>query len=326
MHSQVVESAEPALTEAEPPAPGVLDAWLEARVQHQEEALTRAPEKPPADQDEPEEPPAPAPASAVERDEAPQEPEAVVAVETSSLALDQLAGDGIMPSQTSEGDQPPSAEAEPAQEGERAGEFQALLDGGVAPAGPEVAGEEPAVTALAEELLAGATPPGKEAAGPETGEQPVPATPEIEPPAAERPIAAASAGEVPAAEDERDGLLPADGEAILRVRSGPRVGAEFSGKTTLAGASGIYCLIEHFDLPVGTHVRLTLIAPRMNDQLDLANAVVKGVRKAPGDTTEVHLVFAERPEVKEFVARHFGEKPSRFSLLDRLRAKHNHAG
>ncbi len=73
-------------------------------------------------------------------------------------------------------------------------------------------------------------------------------------------------------------------------------------------------------------MRLTLIAPRMNDQLDLANAVVKGVRKAPGDTTEVHLVFAERPEVKEFVARHFGEKPSRFSLLDRLRAKHNHAG
>ena len=126
----------------------------------------------------------------------------------------------------------------------------------------------------------------------------------------------------PEQEDE-DQLLPADGEVRLLVRAGPRVGSEFTGRCTLAGATGIHCLVDNFVLPVGTMVRLTLIASQTKDELDIPNAVVRRIRKAPQNSIEVQLGFTEpRADVQDFVTRHFGEKPNRFSLLDRLRTKH----
>lgn len=121
------------------------------------------------------------------------------------------------------------------------------------------------------------------------------------------------------AREEEVSLLPADGEVTLRAIDGPQPGAEFTGRSTLAGATGVYCLIEHFDLPVDTRVKVTLTAPRL-DQIEIEEAKVTRVRKAPGDTTEVQLGFDTRHEdFEEFVARHFGEKPGRFSLFGRRR-------
>jgi hypothetical protein len=109
----------------------------------------------------------------------------------------------------------------------------------------------------------------------------------------------------------------------LRARNGPKPGAEFSGKSTLAGAGGVYCLIEHFDLPAGTRMKLTLSAsPRLDDQVEVQDAVVTRVRKAPGDAEEVQLGFDEpHPEVEQFVDRHFSDKPAGFSLFGRRRNK-----
>jgi hypothetical protein len=123
-------------------------------------------------------------------------------------------------------------------------------------------------------------------------------------------------------DDEDIPLLPADGDVKLRARNGPKPGAEFVGKTTLAGASGLYCLIERFNLPAGTRMKVTLTAPRFADRFDIQDAVVTRVRRAPGNTTEVQLSFEERHEdFEEFVARHFGDKPVGFALFTRRRPK-----
>jgi hypothetical protein len=124
-------------------------------------------------------------------------------------------------------------------------------------------------------------------------------------------------------DEDMASLLPASADVRLRARNGPKPGAEFSGKSTLAGAGGVYCLIEHFDLPAGTRMKLTLSAsPRLDDQVEVQDAVVTRVRKAPGDAEEVQLGFDEpHPEVEQFVDRHFSDKPAGFSLFGRRRNK-----
>jgi len=122
------------------------------------------------------------------------------------------------------------------------------------------------------------------------------------------------------AEDEDLPLLPADGDVKLRARNGPKPGAEFVGKSTLAGASGLYCLIERFNLPAGTRMKVTLTAPRFADRFDIQDAVVKRVRRAPANTTEVQLAFDQRhQDFEDFVAQHFGDKPVGFALFTRRR-------
>lgn len=123
--------------------------------------------------------------------------------------------------------------------------------------------------------------------------------------------------------DEEDvPLLPAEGDVRLRARNGPKPGAEFVGKSTLAGAGGVYCLIEHFDLPAGTRMKVTLISPRLSDRFEIQDALVKRVRRAPENTTEVQLAFEQRHEdFEEFVAQHFGDQPVGFTLFSRRRPK-----
>ncbi len=121
------------------------------------------------------------------------------------------------------------------------------------------------------------------------------------------------------ADDQDVPLLPAEGDVKLQARTGAVIGAEFKGKSTLAGAGGIYCLIQRFDLPVGTGVKLTLTGPQ-GKAFEVADAVVKRVRKAPGESAEVQLGFdAPNEDFEDFVANHFGAKPGRFSLFGRWR-------
>ncbi|HEY8691743.1 MAG TPA: hypothetical protein VIR57_03285 [Chloroflexota bacterium] len=128
---------------------------------------------------------------------------------------------------------------------------------------------------------------------------------------------------LPAVEDEEVPLLPADGDVKLRARNGPKPGAEFVGKSTLAGASGLYCLIERFNLPAGTRMKVTLTVPRSDYRFDIQDAIVKRVRRAPANSTEVQLAFEQRHEdFEDFVARHFGDRPVGFSLFTRRRPKH----
>jgi len=126
------------------------------------------------------------------------------------------------------------------------------------------------------------------------------------------------------AETSRDGedvaLLPADGDVRLRARNGPRPGAEFTGKSTLAGVTGMFCLIHGFNLPLGTRMKVSLIPPDAADQLQIDDALVSRLRKAPDNATEVQLTFESRhAELPDFVGQHFG-KPS-FSLFGRRRPK-----
>lgn len=121
-------------------------------------------------------------------------------------------------------------------------------------------------------------------------------------------------------DDDEPSLLPAQGDVKLRARNGPRPGAEFVGKSTLAGATGIYCLIHGFNLPVGTRMKVSLVAPDFINQMQLDDAVVTRLRKAPENAAEVQLTFdARHDEFEEFVGTHFG-KPA-FSLFGRRRSK-----
>lgn len=139
---------------------------------------------------------------------------------------------------------------------------------------------------------------------------------------ARQPEAEPGPRQAAASDDDDDDvpLLPADGDVKLRARNGPKPGAEFVGKSTLASAGGLYCLIERFNLPVGTRMKVTLTAPRFTERFDIDDAVVKRVRRAPANTTEVQLSFEQRHEdFEEFVTQHFGDKPVGFSLFTRRR-------
>ncbi|HEX6513603.1 MAG TPA: hypothetical protein VF157_14970, partial [Chloroflexota bacterium] len=164
-------------------------------------------------------------------------------------------------------------------------------------------------------------------------EVPEPATVEVEetsegegPGADFEALLGSSHGLAPRAQEQRStedaALLPADGEVKLLAQNGPRPGAEFSGRSTLASAGGLYCLIESFDLPAGTRMNVVLTSPRGDHRLEVDDATVSRVRRAPGNATEVQLAF-DRPSAafENFVAQHFGEKPVGFALFGRRRKR-----
>ncbi|HLY68028.1 MAG TPA: hypothetical protein VKU60_20985, partial [Chloroflexota bacterium] len=138
-----------------------------------------------------------------------------------------------------------------------------------------------------------------------------------------------SAGDTPLGEARTDSLEPeaadpdvpslqARGNVKVEVLEGDRQGAKFLGKSTLLGATGAHCLLDGFDLPVGTKVKFSLIAPRFSDQIDIYDAIVL-VASGDSGKVDVQLAFSTRhDDVDKFVARHFGGKAG-FSLFGRFR-------
>jgi hypothetical protein len=313
----------PAIMEIAAAKPPILDKLVEAR------ARTEAPPSPP--------PPAPDLRPAAVAPEPPaaarqQEPEPIDMEDTDADLLDMVA---------SEAGQPPAADPTPPPEPSPSPAL-ALIEELPQPE-PEPEPEPTPGTPFAPEQLLAADLAQIEAmeadlaaveselnAIEEAAEPSVEAEPDLglrEPAYSEGPgddFQALLAGARPAPEDTEDAmasLMPASADVRLRARNGPHPGAEFSGKSTLAGASGVYCLVDHFDLPAGTRMKVTLMTPRFDDHIEVQDALVARVRKAPGDATEVQLAFEDRhPEVSDFVEKHFGDKPG-FSFFGRRRKR-----
>jgi hypothetical protein len=334
MRSEIVEmrltavpdSEGQAIEELPPAAPTVLDHLVQARVRTEEEALAAAPTSPP-DLQPSEDWAADEEAATLEAGELPPDELAVDLLELNAAEAGQpaeiepLDTPAFQPS-VAHGETKPQTEQSVerdhllAQPLEVIEETTILVEDEPAPhdalsSSAAAEGDQPAGAEAIEEL-----PPAE--AGPHEGagddfQALLAGARQLEPePAAPRG----------AAEDEEVPLLPADGDVKLRARNGPKPGAEFVGKSTLAGATGLYCLIERFNLPAGTRMKLTLTAPRFTDRFDVEDAVVKRVRRAPGNTAEVQLAFEQRhQDFEEFVARHFGDKPVGFSFFSRRRPK-----
>jgi hypothetical protein len=82
----------------------------------------------------------------------------------------------------------------------------------------------------------------------------------------------------------------------------------------------VYCLVHGFNLPVGTRMKVSLVAPDYINQMQIDDAVVTRLRKAPDNSNEVQLTFdATHDDFEEFVSQHFGK--TGFSLFGRRRPK-----
>ncbi|HEU0167149.1 MAG TPA: hypothetical protein VFS62_05195 [Chloroflexota bacterium] len=118
-------------------------------------------------------------------------------------------------------------------------------------------------------------------------------------------------------------LVAVSGNVKIEAINGPRRGAKFLGKSTLAGASGLSCLMDRFDLDAGTPVKLSLIAPRFADQIDIDDAVV--LQSAPRDDRKIQVdLDFEQPheDLERFIERYFSARPasgSGFSLFGRFK-------
>jgi len=135
-------------------------------------------------------------------------------------------------------------------------------------------------------------------------------------------MAAASAAEEEPETDGTEPGLPVSGNVKLEALEGPRRGSKFLGKSTLAGATGLHCLMDRFDLPVGTVVKMSLIAPRFADQIDVEDAIVQAAAPSDDRKIAVRLAFEQRhDDLEEFVNRYFAAKPSGsgFSLFGRFK-------
>src|SRR5581483_4850463 len=124
-------------------------------------------------------------------------------------------------------------------------------------------------------------------------------------------MAAASAAEEEPETDGTEPGLPVSGNVKLEALEGPRRGSKFLGKSTLAGATGLHCLMDRFDPPVGTVVKMSLIAPRFADQIDVEDAIVQAAAPSDDRKIAVRLAFEQRhDDLEEFVNRYFAAKPS----------------
>lgn len=122
--------------------------------------------------------------------------------------------------------------------------------------------------------------------------------------------------------DENDLNLPVNGNVKVEALSGARKGAKFLGKSTLAGLVGLRCAMDRFDLPAGTRVKLSLIAPRFADQIDVEDAIVRYATPTDDHKVDVELGFDQRhDDLAEFVNRYFAAKAGSgaFSLFGRFK-------
>jgi len=138
----------------------------------------------------------------------------------------------------------------------------------------------------------------------------------------ELPAAAAVDAE-PAAEEsgfDDPSLQPVTGNVKLEAVQGSSRGAKFLGKSVAAGINGMKCAVDRFNLGEGTPIKVSLIAPRFADQLDIEDAFVTGVGEGEGKKVMVTLRFAEtHEEMEDFVARYFASKPSGGGFFARFR-------
>ena len=356
LRSEIVEmqlAAEPAsnlqgIEELPPAAPSVLDQLVQARVRIEEQALEEVPTglAAPLFTEPPLDPPADAPVgriSTLEPEAWPTAEDDASMLESAAIAADEPDVD-LLELNASEAGQP--AQIEPLD----LSSFDDEVDEeAAAPAAAEQTIEADELLAQPLESIAPATETLRDEAveeeeEPAAAEGDLPAIeplaeaaqlePEDEPGSDEGPgedFQALLAGARQLAPDavkrprdeEEVPLLPAQADVRLRARNGPKPGAEFIGKSTLAGAGGLYCLIERFDLPAGTRMKVTLGSSRMDDTFEIQDALVKRVRRAPENTTEVQLAFEQRHEdLEAFVAQHFGDQPVGFTLFPHRRSKH----
>ncbi|MBV8084043.1 MAG: hypothetical protein JO247_04425 [Chloroflexi bacterium] len=126
------------------------------------------------------------------------------------------------------------------------------------------------------------------------------------------------------ASGEAPPLVPVSGNVKIEAINGPRRGAKFLGKSTMAGASGLTCLMDRFDLDAGTPVKLSLIAPRFADQIDIDDALVLASAARDDRKIQVDLDFEQPHEdLERFIERYFSARPatgsSGFSLFGRFK-------